>query len=208
MKLALKVVKVDSKKSSCYLRSKSLKLTVVRVARKYAQLLCSTLYSVRQQNWCKITAIQAARRMLMKLSRTRRQLAELLFAKIYWETETLRVWMCVCMFVSLSDKTRNSRSQSYKTLISSFFRFSLLSLAISKYRQYFLMLQTLKLNNKQQKKSSFYEEKKFGRIDSRTKKKFAIPKPTFPHTRVWEAKKRGSLEQRMEQWCLTFQPKA
>jgi hypothetical protein len=46
-----------------------------------------------------------------------------------------------------------------KLLISSFFQFSFLSLAISKYRQYFLMLQTLKLNNKKWKKSSFYEEK-------------------------------------------------
>ncbi len=36
-----------------------------------------------------------------------------------------------------------------------FFRFLLLSLAILKYRQYFLMLQTLKLNNKKWKKSSF-----------------------------------------------------
>jgi hypothetical protein len=49
--------------------------------------------------------------------------------------------------------------QSYQTLISLFFWFLLLSLAISKYKQYFLMLQTLKLNNKKRKKSSFYEEK-------------------------------------------------
>jgi hypothetical protein len=35
----------------------------------------------------------------------------------------------------------------------------LLSLAISQYRQYLLMLQTLKLNNEKLKKSSFYEEK-------------------------------------------------
>ncbi len=52
-------------------------------------------------------------------------------------------------------------------MISSIFWFLLLSLAILKYRQYFLMLQTLKLKNKKPKKSSFYE-KKFGRIDSRT----------------------------------------
>jgi hypothetical protein len=51
------------------------------------------------------------------------------------------------------------RSQSHQTLISSFFLFLLLSLAISKYRQYFLMLQTLKLNNKKGKKYSFCEEK-------------------------------------------------
>jgi hypothetical protein len=42
-----------------------------------------------------------------------------------------------------------------------FFRFLLLSLAISKYRQYFLMLQTLKLNNEKWKKSLFYKEKSF-----------------------------------------------
>jgi hypothetical protein len=50
-------------------------------------------------------------------------------------------------------------SQTYQTLISSFFQFLLLSLAILKYRQYFCMLQTLKQNNKNGKKSSFYEEK-------------------------------------------------
>jgi hypothetical protein len=51
-------------------------------------------------------------------------------------------------------------SQSYQTLISLFFHFLLLSLAISKYRQYFLMLQTLKLNNEKRKNSLFYEEKR------------------------------------------------
>jgi hypothetical protein len=39
-------------------------------------------------------------------------------------------------------------NQSYQTMISLFFQFLLSSLAILKYRQYFLMLQTLKLNNK------------------------------------------------------------
>ncbi len=53
----------------------------------------------------------------------------------------------------------NTGSQSYETLISSFFRFLLLSLDILKYRQYFLILQTLKLNNKKRGKSSFYDEK-------------------------------------------------
>jgi hypothetical protein len=48
-----------------------------------------------------------------------------------------------------------SVSQSYQTLISSFFQFLLLSLAILKYWQFFLMLQTPKLNNKKWKKSSF-----------------------------------------------------
>ncbi len=52
-----------------------------------------------------------------------------------------------------------SLSQSYQTLISSFFGCTLVSLAISNYRQYFLMLQTLKLNNKKRKKSLFYKEK-------------------------------------------------
>ncbi len=51
---------------------------------------------------------------------------------------------------------RWTRSQSYQTLISSFFRFSLLSLASLKYRHYFLILQK---QQKTKKKSSFYEEK-------------------------------------------------
>jgi hypothetical protein len=55
-------------------------------------------------------------------------------------------------------------SPSYQFFISSFFWFSLLSLAILKYMQYFFMLQTLKLNNKKQKKIVLW--KKFGRIDS------------------------------------------
>ncbi len=58
------------------------------------------------------------------------------------------------------------RSKSYQTLISLFFQFSLWSLAISKYRQYFLMLQTLKLNNKKTEKIIVLRRKKFGRIDS------------------------------------------
>ncbi len=58
------------------------------------------------------------------------------------------------------------QSQSYQTLISSFFQFLLLSLAILKYRQYFCMLQTLKLNNKKTEKIYVLRRKKFGRIDS------------------------------------------
>jgi hypothetical protein len=50
-------------------------------------------------------------------------------------------------------------SQSFKALISLFFQFLFLSLAILKYRQYFLKLQTLKFNNEKWKKSLFYEEK-------------------------------------------------
>ncbi len=57
-----------------------------------------------------------------------------------------------------------SRSQSYQTLISLFFQFLLLSLAFLKHRQYFLILQTLKLNNKKRKKSMFYEEKSLVRL--------------------------------------------
>ncbi len=53
--------------------------------------------------------------------------------------------------------------------ISSFFWFSLLSLTISKYRQYFLMLQTLKLNNEKWKNIFVLRRKKFGRIDTRRK---------------------------------------
>ncbi len=51
-------------------------------------------------------------------------------------------------------------SQSNQTLISSFFWSSLLSLAISKYRQYFLILQTLKLNKKKRPKVFILHRKK------------------------------------------------
>ncbi len=52
-----------------------------------------------------------------------------------------------------------TRIQSYQTMIYLFFWFSLLGLAISKYKQYFLILQTLKLYIEKRKKYSFYEEK-------------------------------------------------
>jgi hypothetical protein len=55
-------------------------------------------------------------------------------------------------------ETLTSWSQSCQTLISSYFRFLLLSLALLKYRQYFFTLQTLKLNSKKREKSSFYKE--------------------------------------------------
>ncbi len=61
--------------------------------------------------------------------------------------------------------TIQSWSKSNQTLISLFFQFLLLSLAIFKQRQYFLMLQTLKLNNVKRKNLRF-SKKKFGRIDS------------------------------------------
>ncbi len=51
------------------------------------------------------------------------------------------------------------RSQSYQTLISSFFRFLLLSLSVCSSRKYCLYFKMDKLNSKKQKKSSFYEEK-------------------------------------------------
>ncbi len=52
-----------------------------------------------------------------------------------------------------------ARSQSYKNLISSFFRFLLLSLRVCSIRKYCLCYKMAKLNSKKQKKSSFYEEK-------------------------------------------------
>jgi hypothetical protein len=52
-----------------------------------------------------------------------------------------------------------SRSQSYKNLISSFFRFLLLSLSVCSIRKYFLCNKMAKHQSKKQKKSLFYEEK-------------------------------------------------
>ncbi len=59
-------------------------------------------------------------------------------------------------------------SVDFKSIIPNFdfFHILLLSLAILKYRRYFLMLQTLKLNNKKGKKIFVSQGKKFGRIDS------------------------------------------
>jgi hypothetical protein len=47
-----------------------------------------------------------------------------------------------------------------------FSNFHFLSLAIFKYRQYFLILQTIKLTNKKCEKIFVLQRKKFGRIDS------------------------------------------
>ncbi len=66
------------------------------------------------------------------------------------------VWRNASVMRANSIFPNSTWSQSYQTLISSFLRSLLSSLAISKYRQYFHILQTLKLNSK---KSSFYEEK-------------------------------------------------
>ncbi len=57
-------------------------------------------------------------------------------------------------------------SQSYKNLISSFFRFLLLSLSVCSIRQYCLCCKMAMLNSEKRKKSSFLRRKKFGRIDS------------------------------------------
>ncbi len=57
-----------------------------------------------------------------------------------------------------------TRSQSDLTFIYLFFRILLLSLTILKCRQYFLILQTPKLNYG---KNLHFTKKKFGRIDSR-----------------------------------------
>ncbi len=60
------------------------------------------------------------------------------------------------------------RSQSYQTLISQFFRFSLLSLSIWITRKYCLCFEMAKLSSKKWKKIFVLRRKKFGRIDSRT----------------------------------------
>ncbi len=50
-------------------------------------------------------------------------------------------------------------SQPYQTLISSLFRFLLLSLSVCSISKYCLYFKTAKLNSKKWKNSSFYEEK-------------------------------------------------
>jgi hypothetical protein len=60
---------------------------------------------------------------------------------IFYEKISLKI--NTAQFIDTTEE--NSWSQSCQTLISSFFPFLLLSLAILKYRQYFLTLQTLKL---------------------------------------------------------------
>ncbi len=51
------------------------------------------------------------------------------------------------------------RSKSYKNLISSFFKFSLLSLSVCRTGKYCLYIKMAKHYSKKWKKSSFYEEK-------------------------------------------------
>jgi hypothetical protein len=60
-------------------------------------------------------------------------------------------WKCNCHLNS-TDNFCLCWSQSYQTLIYLLLQFLLLSLIVLKYRQYFLMLQTLKLNNKKREK--------------------------------------------------------
>jgi hypothetical protein len=52
-----------------------------------------------------------------------------------------------------------SGSQSYQTLISLFFRFSLLSLSVCRIRKYCLCFEMTKLSSEKRKKSLFYKEK-------------------------------------------------
>ncbi len=52
------------------------------------------------------------------------------------------------------------RSQSYQTLISLFFRFSLLRLSVCNVRKYRLRFKMAKLNSEKWKKSLFYGEKR------------------------------------------------
>ncbi len=64
---------------------------------------------------------------------------------------------------------------TYFLHFSSFFQFLLLSLGILKYRQYCLMLQTVKLNNKNRKKSFFYKEKSLVGLTPGPTKEMIIP---------------------------------
>ncbi len=60
------------------------------------------------------------------------------------------------------------RSQSYKNLISSFFRFSLLSLSFCRTWKNCLYIKMAKLNSEKTEKIFVLRRKKFGRIDSWT----------------------------------------
>jgi hypothetical protein len=62
-----------------------------------------------------------------------------------------------------------SRSQSYKNLISSFFRFLLLSLSVCSIRQYCLCYKMAKLNSEKWKKIFVLRRKKFGRKQRQSK---------------------------------------
>jgi hypothetical protein len=75
------------------------------------------------------------------------------------------------------------RSQSYQTLISSFFRFLLLGLSICSTRNCCLYFEMAKLSIKKTEKSLFYKEKKFGRIDSRSQIHPNLTSKPFLHTK-------------------------
>ncbi len=69
-----------------------------------------------------------------------------------------------CEYKKALRETFAWKSRSLKSMLPNFdffvfYQILILRLAILKYRQYFPMLQTLKLNNKKWKKSSFYGEK-------------------------------------------------
>ncbi len=67
-------------------------------------------------------------------------------------------------------------SQSYQTLIYSFFRFSLLSLSVCSIGKYCLYIKMAKLNSKKKTEKVFaLQRRKFGRIDSWT----LIRRPNF-----------------------------
>jgi hypothetical protein len=81
----------------------------------------------------------------------------------------------------------HQKLENKEKTISSFFLFLFLSLAILKYRQYFFMLLTLKLNSKKTVKIFILGRKKFGRIDSRSFLSL------FPTQQISSEKREGSL---------------
>ncbi len=91
-----------------------------------------------------------------------------------------------------------NRGQSYLTLNSSFFWFSFLSLAFSKFRQYFLMLKTLNLNNKKRKKSSFYEEKSLVGLTPGLQIRVFRPLPSYSSTVTMNCV--GGCVKKRERW--------
>jgi hypothetical protein len=62
--------------------------------------------------------------------------------------------------------THYTKSQSYQTSISSFIRFSLLSLSVCSIRKYFMHFEMANLNSKKTEKILILRRKTFGKIDS------------------------------------------
>ncbi len=91
----------------------------------------------------------------MKLHFFGRKAAFKLLVKLTTERTQIEIRRndCVCQVFWSGE---HSRSQSYKNLISLFFRFLLLSLSVCSIRQYCLCYKMVKVNSK---KSLFYEEK-------------------------------------------------